>query len=193
MIDTFSANSLKILDKSLEDFINKFVYHLTVYKKDDRAFLGSQYHMLMCQYLQKYDITKMKTELPDSQAFDKFLKTIKLDNFIKTEYSFLTKDELKGKPYYLTGRYDAIYKENEQYIIYDWKTLNIPYNVENDLQTIVYLYTASKVFKTQNIKMRYVAIEKSEYKDVEFNSDEIYKKRIDKIVEKYYDTLSDAK
>ena len=186
MIDTFSANSLKILDKSLEEFLDKYVYHLTIYKKDERAILGSQYHALICQYLKGYDISKMKLELNNGSAFDNFLKTIKPDKFIKTEYSFLIKDELKGKPYYLTGRYDAVYKDNDGYIIYDWKTLNIPNNAENDLQTIVYLYTASKIFNTRNIKMRYSAIEKQEFKDIGFSYAEKYKKRIDEIIEKYF-------
>lgn len=188
MIDTFSANSLKILDKSLDEFINKYVYHLTIFKKDERAILGQKYHNLICQYLRKYDISKMKLELKNSKLFDNFIKTIKPDNFIKTEYSFLVKEELKNKPYYLTGRYDAIYKDNG-FIIYDWKTLNIPNDVENDLQTIVYLYTASKIFNSENIKMRYISIEKGEYKDIEFRNHTIYKKRIDEIVERYYNTF----
>jgi len=186
MLDTFSANSLKVLDKNLDDFINKYIYHLAIYKKDERAILGSKYHALMCQYLRNYDISKMKKELKNPIVFDKFLKTINKNNFIKTEYSFLVKDELNNKPYYLTGRYDAIYKENKNYIIYDWKTLNIPNNAQDDLQTIVYLYTASKVFKTNLIKMRYVSIEKGIFQDIDFTKEEIYKKRIDKIIEKYY-------
>jgi len=188
MIDTFSSNSLKILDKNPEEFVDKYVYHLSIYKKDKRTLLGSNYHVLMCQYLKGYDISKMKQELKKTEIFDNFLKTIDKNNFIKTEYSFLVKDELNNKPYYLTGRYDAIYKENENYTIYDWKTLNIPKNAQEDLQTIVYLYTASKVFNTNKIKMRYVSIEKQEYKDIEFLSNEEYKKRIDKIISKYYNS-----
>ncbi len=186
MIDTFSSNSLKVLDKNLEDFINKYVYHLSVYKKDERAVLGSCYHALMCQYLKGYDISKMKLRLKNVEIFDNFIKTIKPNNFIKTEYSFLIKDSVENKSYYLTGRYDAIYKENNDYIIYDWKTLNIPKNAGCDLQTIVYLYTASKIFNTKSIKMRYVAIEKGEFQDIDFKDDKIYKNKIDNIIKKYY-------
>ncbi|MBR2069751.1 MAG: PD-(D/E)XK nuclease family protein [Candidatus Gastranaerophilales bacterium] len=188
MIDTFSANSLKVLDKSLDEFINKYEYHLSIFKKDKRAVLGSKYHSLICQYLKGYDITKMKLELSDSNVFDKFLKSINRDNFIKTEYPFLIKCELNNIPYYLTGRYDAIYHD-KGFIIYDWKTLNIPQDVENDLQTIVYLYTLSLIFKTQDIKMRYISIEKSEYKDVEYKNSNYYKKRIDEIIGKYYNSF----
>jgi len=130
----------------------------------------------------------MKLELNNTNFFDEFIKTIKPDNFIKTEYPFLIKDELNSKPYYLTGRYDAVYKD-EGYIIYDWKTLNIPKNIQDDLQTIVYLYSASKIFNTQFVKIRYVAIEKLEYKDVEFKNIAYYKERIDKIISRYYDIV----
>ena len=188
MIDTFSANSLKILDKNLDEFIDKYVYHLSIFKKDRRALLGSQYHALMCQYLKGYDVSKMKLELSNSKVFDNFIKAVKPKNFIKTEYSFLIKDNLGNKPYFLTGRYDAVYKDKE-YIIYDWKTVNIPKNAQNDLQTVVYLYTASKIFNTNSIKMRYVAIEKGETKDIEFENEKIYKQRIDGIIEKYYNSI----
>lgn len=188
MIDTFSANSLKILDKSLDEFIDKYIYHLNIYKKDKRALLGSQYHALLCQYIKGYDISKMKLELENVEIFDKFINTIKPDNFIKSEYPFLIKENLYSKPYFLTGRFDAIYQNKKEYIIYDWKTLNIPQNSENDLQTIIYLYAASKIFNTDLITMRYVAIEKGKHKDIKFTCKDTYKERIDKIVEKYYKT-----
>ncbi len=186
LIDTFSSNSLKVLDRNLDEFIDKFIYHLTIYKKDNRADLGQKYHSLICQYLKKYDISKMKKELKNPKIFDRFIKSIKPDNFIHTEYPFLIKDSLDNKPYYLTGRYDAIYKENDNYIIYDWKTLNIPHGAKDDLQTIVYLYSASKIFKFKSLKMRYISIEKGEFQDIEYLDNANYKKRIDEIIRKYY-------
>ena len=64
----------------------------------------------------------------------------KKDFFIETEYPFLIKEELNNENYYLTGRFDAIYKKDSEYIIYDWKTLNLPKNPKDDLQSIVYIY-----------------------------------------------------
>ena len=110
----------------------------------------------------------------------------KKEYFIKTEYSFLIKEELRDNFYYLTGRFDAIYKENDEYIIYDWKTLNLPKNPEEDLQSIVYLYCSNKIFKTKKIKMRYLSIEKLDFIDVAFGNIGKYKERIDKIIEKIY-------
>ena len=50
-IDTFSAHSLKILDKSINEFKNKFIYNLSLFKKDPRAILGQKFHALICYCL----------------------------------------------------------------------------------------------------------------------------------------------
>ena len=188
IIDTFSANSLKILDRSIEEFKNKYVYNLSLFQKDQRTTLGQKFHNLICFYIRGFDVSKIISELTfdENIAWQK-LKDIlkdKKDNFIKTEYPFLIKEELNSKPYYLTGRFDAIYKENDCYIIYDWKTLNLPKDAESDLQSIVYLYCASKIFNTANIKIRYLSIEKLDFLDINFSKCEIYKKRIDEIISK---------
>ena len=189
-IDTFSSNSLKVLDRSVEEFIDKYEYNLSLFKKDDRAILGQKYHGLICAYLKGFDIEKMTLELEERQKtiFKNFLNKIKLEkkSFIKTEYPFLIKDGLKGVPYYITGRLDALHKKDDFYTIYDWKTLNLPKNANDDLQSIVYLYSLSKMVKSEKIKMRYISIEKFEFIDVEFDNCAKYKKRIDDIVEKYY-------
>lgn len=188
-IDTFSANSLKVLDRSLKEFIKNNVNGLNFYKKETRAILGDKYHSLICSYLKGYDIKKMLSCLETSEfdAFNKFLKTIedKKDNFIEKEYSFLIKENLQNIPYYLIGRFDAIYKDDEGYIIYDWKTLNLPKDAQDDLQTVTYMYALSKIFNSEKIKMRYVSIEGAKYKDVQFKDNKTYKKRIDDIVSKY--------
>ncbi len=185
-IDTFSANSLKILDKSFEEFENKYIYNLSVYKKDERTVLGQKFHTLICFYIRGFDVKRLVMDLsPDEHIFwqklEKKLKIIK-SNFIKTEYSFLIKDELNNFSYYLTGRFDGIYKDEKGYIIYDWKTLNLPKNPYDDIQSIVYLYSLSKIYKTNRIKMRYLSIEKLDTLDVDFVSSEKYKKKIDKIL-----------
>lgn len=187
-IDTFSAHSLKILDKNVEEFKNKFFYNLSLFKKDPRAMLGQKFHALICYFINGFDTSKIIEDLnKEEQIIWKNLQNIlndKKNNFIHTEYPFLIKDKLQEKNYYLTGRYDAIYKENNQYIIYDWKTLNLPKDPSEDLQSIVYLYCASKIFKTENIKMRYLSIEKLDFVDVEFATAQKYKNKIDSIISK---------
>ena len=190
-IDTFSAHSLKILDKSVEEFKNKFIYNLSLFKKDPRAILGQKFHALICYFINDFDVSKVIEDLNEEEKLIwKNLENILKDKkagFLHTEYPFLVKDELKGESYYLTGRYDAIYKEDNKYIIYDWKTLNLPKNPQDDLQSVVYLYCASKIFNTQKVKMRYLSIEKLEFIDVDFESCEKYKNRIDLIISKLKD------
>ena len=190
-IDTFSAHSLKILDKNVDEFKDKFIHNLSLFKKDPRAILGQKFHALICYYINNFDISHVIEDLNENERYiwknlENILKD-KKNNFIHTEFPFLIKDELQGWNYYLTGRYDAIYKENNQYIIYDWKTLNLPKNPQDDLQSVVYLYCASKIFKTENIKMRYLSIEKLDFVDIIFESTQKYKNRIDSIILKLKD------
>ncbi len=185
-IDTFSANSLKILDKSFVEFKNKYIYNLSIYKKDKRTQTGQKFHGLICFYIRGFDVSRLLMDLSSDEliCWQKLKEKLKLikRNFIKTEYSFLIKDELNNIPYYLTGRFDGIYKDNDFYVIYDWKTSNFPKNPANDLQSIVYLYALSKIYKTDKIKMRYLSIEKLQTFDVNFVSSEKYKEIIDEII-----------
>ena len=185
-IDTFSANSLKILDKSFEEFQNKYVYNLSIYKNDKRTQTGQKFHNLICYYVKNFDISRLLLDLSSEElrfwkGLEEKLKTIK-SKFIKTEYSFLTKERLGDKFYYLTGRFDGILQNDNDFIIYDWKTLNLPLNPCEDLQSVVYLYVLSKIYNTNKIKMRYLSIEKLNTVDVEFSDLDNYKKRIDKII-----------
>ena len=189
-IDTFSANSLKILDKSVDEFKNKYIHNLTLFKKDDRAILGQKFHSLICFYINGFDVSKMILELDNQEIIiwknlENIIKENK-QNFIHTEYPFLIKEELKGKNYFLTGRYDAIYKDNDGIVIYDWKTLNLPKNPIEDLQSVVYLYCGNLIFNTNKIKMRYLSIERLNFVDVEFENSEKYKNRIDEIISKLF-------
>lgn len=185
-MDTFSANSLKILDKSIEEFKNKYIDNLTIFKSDSRANLGQKFHSLICAYIKGYDVSKFEISLGENEhknwIFLKEKLNYKRKNFIKTEYPFLVKNILNNKPYYLTGRFDAIYRENNEIIIYDWKTLNIPKNASLDLQTIVYLYCAGEIYNTNKIKMIYLSIEKQTTEEILYNDRNFYKNKIENII-----------
>ena len=62
-IDTFSSNSLKILEKSVEEFEKKYIHNLSLFKKDDRAILGQKFHSLICAYLKGFDTERIIKEL----------------------------------------------------------------------------------------------------------------------------------
>lgn len=188
MIDTFSANSLKLLEKDKQEFINKYIYKLSLFKKDERVNLGQIFHALICMYLKGFDVSKMVQGLSYDKkeiwsGVENMLFKIK-NNFIELEYPFLIKNKLKDRFYYLTGRFDAIYKENDSYVIWDWKTLNVPKNPKDDLQSVVYLYCLSEILKSENIRMRYYSLEKAEFVDIFFEDKNLYKEKIDNIVAK---------
>lgn len=187
-INTFSANSLKVLDRNIDEFIDKYIYNLSLYKKDPRSDLGQKFHSLICSYIKGINTDKIALDLNEKERIIwnnlKSVLSNQRENFIKTEYSFLIKEQLNDKFYYLTGRFDAVYKDGAGYIIYDWKTLNFPKEPENDLQTIVYLYALSKIYNTKNITMRYLSIERLDFIDIKFKNENDYKKRIDEIVKK---------
>ena len=112
-IDTFSAHSLKILEKNVDEFKNKFIHNLSLFKKEKRATLGQKFHALICYFINDFDVSMVVQDLSnEEQIIWKNLENIlkdKKENFIHTEYPFLIKEDLKGCNYYLTGRYDAIY------------------------------------------------------------------------------------
>lgn len=190
IIDTFSANSLKILENSKDEFMNKFVYKLDLYKRDLNANLGQKFHSLLCAYIKGFDIDKMAMELNEKEReiFSKVIEKLAFfkDDFILCEYSFNIKEKLNDKYYFLTGRFDAVLKKDDTFIIYDWKTLNIPKDYQTNLQTIIYLYALNKIYKTEKITMRYLSLTKLEEREAVFESSKIYKDRIDKIVSKIY-------
>ena len=66
-IDTFSAHSLKILDKSIDEFKQKFIYNLSLYKKDPRAILGQKFHALICYFINGFDVLKVIDELDEKE------------------------------------------------------------------------------------------------------------------------------
>jgi len=184
--DTFSANSLKILQKNKEEFIEKYVYNLEIKKHDKKALLGQKFHGLICACLNGFDVSKMSFELNEEeknywQNIKKYIDNIK-KNVLKTEYPFLIKESLNNKSYYLTGRFDAIFKFEDKYIIYDWKTLNLPEAPEDDMQSIVYLFCANKIFKTENIKIKYVSIKTQKSAEAGFKTSGFYKNKIEEVI-----------
>ena len=67
IINTFSAHSLKILDKNVDEFKNKFIYNLSLFKKDVRATLGQKFHALICYFINDFDVSKVVEELNEQE------------------------------------------------------------------------------------------------------------------------------
>lgn len=188
-MDTFSVNSLKILERSLEEFENKYIFHLDFINKNEAAQKGERLHALISYYIKGFEIEKMVNSLEDGEK-KLFLNLInsslfgKKENFIKSEESFLVKVIENNLNFYLTGRFDAVYKDNEKIIIYDWKSKNIPQEPQEDLQSIVYLYCGAKIFNTKNISLKYISLFDHSSSEVCYKDDNTYRTRILDIIKK---------
>lgn len=190
-IDTFSANSLEILKNSKEEFYKKYVQNLELIIQNDEIKEGDKFHKLICYYLKDYDIKKFESALNKEESAlwenlknSKPLIEAKCTNEKFTEQPFIIKEILENKDFYLTGRFDLIIKKEDKYIIFDWKIKNIPDNYIDNMQTIVYLYAAEKLFKTNNIEMVYYSLTKDIYKIVPFDNNCLEK--IKEVIKKIY-------
>lgn len=180
MLNTFSANTLK----RIEENPNFQGSELSFILKTPETVLGQELHKLIYYYIKKFDIKKIENNLDEAKRnlWEKIKNSEILNkNFVLSEESFL----IKLGNYFLDGRFDAIYKENGEYTIVDWKTKHIPQNPKDDIQTIVYLYCASKLLKTEKIKMKYVTLTSLETAEIQFEDEKEYEKRILGIIEKY--------
>ncbi len=188
-MNTFSVNSLKLLDKSTEEFINKYILHLDFISYNQNAKSGERLHAMISYYLKGFDITKLANSLNKDEK-EILEKSLSLDifkekeKFIKSEESFLIKCCKDDLIFYLSGRFDAIFKDEEKYTIYDWKLKNIPQNPKDDLQSIVYLYCASKIFNTKNIAIKYISLETQQIAEIDFIDEKAYLDKIFNIIEK---------
>ena len=188
-MNTFSVNSLKLLDKSTEEFINKYILHLDFLSYNQNAKSGERLHAMISYYLKGFDITKLANSLNKDEK-EILEKSLSLDifkekeKFIKSEESFLVKYCKNDLIFYLSGRFDAIFKDEERYTIYDWKLKNIPQNPKDDLQSIVYLYCASKIFNTKNIAIKYISLETQQIAEIDFIDEKAYLDKIFNIIEK---------
>lgn len=165
MIDTFSCHSLKVLDSSYEEFKRKYILKLDFLEQNEEAFIGNKFHALISYLLKNHNFKKFENALNEKEAeIWESVKNSEIINFAifsgekYIEQPFLIKEDLNGKNFYLTGRFDCVVKNNDKYTILDWKTKNLPKNPESDLQTIVYFIAASKLFKTTNIEMIYYSL-----------------------------------
>lgn len=188
-MNTFSVNSLKLLEKNEQEFIDKYILHLDFLNKNEPAKMGERLHGFICYYLRGFNMDKIYNSLEQKEK-EILQNVLKLDifsqkeKFIKTEEGFLVKVKGDKFNFYLTGRFDAIYKDNDGYIIFDWKSKNIPQNPQEELQSVVYLYCASEIFNTQNIKIQYLSLEKQTSTTVELKDKNQYLKRICSIADK---------
>lgn len=233
MIDTYSANSLKILDKNPDEFKLRFENSIFLNPENPSARAGQNLHSFLSFYLKGCDATKLEESF--SKEDKAFLEKVKNYCAIQTlknaqnkdiEQPFFVKCSVEGDSgmqgmqsgapknvtknvpgnipryiFYLTGRFDAVLKEEPIFEsklengaakkapapliqIFDWKMTNLPDNPECDIQTIVYLYAASKLYRSENISITYVSLATEKSVKISYDNGQDYLNRIAKIVQK---------
>ncbi len=170
MINTFSANSLKVINGSYEEFKNKYIDNLEIMPYSEELKKGNLLHGLICYYLKGYNTEKFESSLDKDDYIlwldiknSDIIKLIKSGNEKYIEYPFFIKESLNNKPYFLTGRFDAVINTGHNYVIADWKTKNLPKDPKDDIQTVVYMHSLSRLFNTKNIEMVYYSLESKKY------------------------------
>jgi len=174
MNKTFSANMIKIFEECPQKYHLIYEEGISLPQDKTSAKEGENIHALISYYLKDYNINKLVSSLKEKEQalWQNFLKL----NISKSDVESCEKTfncNFDGSNW-LTGRIDAIIKEENSFVIYDWKTGKIPANPEKSPQTIIYLFSMYSKLKNQNkikdyadLKMAYVnlkTLEKSEVK-----------------------------
>lgn len=176
-METFSAHSLKILEEDKQEYLKRYRLGTHFIYNPPETKLGKKFHALISYYLKGFQVLKLENAL--NKGGCKLWNTLKADpilknDFVEVEHSFLVKED----KFYLAGRFDAVYKSGKGYTVLDWKMKNLPKSPESDLQSVIYLYCASKIFNTTDVSIVYCSISTLERIEVKFDSEETYYKRI---------------
>lgn len=144
---------------------------------------GKKIHALANFYLKGQDITKLEQNL--SYAEKEIFENLKNNPYFQKEY-VNSEYNLSAKldEYWLSGRLDALMKDENGYYILDYKTGSAPKNPEYDFQTMFYL-TILNIFlsekaKPENLNFVYIDLKNNQNIVIKFN--ETLKKEYSQII-----------
>lgn len=158
---------------------------------------GSEFHLLCERYFKNIPIGENISE-----EFKLWIEKIKDIIYIDESKIYLPEYEVRIKigENYLTAKYDLVIIDDNSIEIWDWKTesQNSSYkNIENRMQTIVYMYLAKEVIQkiynlnidTENISMKYFRLKIDNYPiTVKYNKEKHLKSKY--IIESFINNIS---
>lgn len=170
-MNNFSPNTLKTFEECQQKFFLKYVEKISLPQRSTMFEKGKKIHALANYYLNGTNIEKMEKTLNvneksiwESLKSNKYFKL----NVVNTEYNLAS----KIGNYWVGGRLDALVSNENAYIILDYKTGNIPANVQQDFQTIVYLLCADKLLNKRggynSLKFIYLGLKDNIEKEILF-------------------------
>lgn len=180
MNNTFSSNMLKTFQECPQQYFLQYIENIQIPQSTKAAEKGKTIHALINYYFNNFNTSKIAEAMNSEEKilWQNFLNlNIKKEDIYKSEYTFNIKIDTTD---WITGRIDAIIKEKDQYIIYDWKTGNLPKNPETDLQTCIYLFSVYKIFesrklisKTEDISFIYINLKTNETIKISIDKEKI--------------------
>lgn len=177
-MNSFSPNMLKTFETCPQKYYFKYIEKISVPQKSSLFEKGKKVHALANYYLRGDDILKMGKTLNSEEL--KLWEILKQNeffnkNYVNSEYNLSCKVE----NYWISGRLDALMKDEKNFYILDYKTGSIPKNPKYDFQTITYLLCASKMYGN-NLKFIYIDLKNNQNAIIDFNAAKAqeYKKRI---------------
>lgn len=154
MEKTYTINMLKTFEECPQKY--KFIYVDNLKfseSKSAKTDTGVKIHALINYYLNGKDVSKIVAQLDksDKLLWHHFLNSAVLKyHFLESEYSF----DVQFGQARLTGRIDALFETEGEYVIVDWKTGEI--SDENErFQTMFYLCALYEVYKQKHIPVSY--------------------------------------
>ena len=126
---TYSPAMLKIFEQCKKKFEYKYVKGISIPVDTSKMQQGKNIHALANYYLKNYNIDKLEKALtPDEETLWNALKNIKQFQYeyLESEYNLTSKID----KFWISGRLDALVKNNKDYYILDYKTGQIPQNPE---------------------------------------------------------------
>lgn len=154
MEKTYTINMLKTFEDCPQRY--KFMYVDNMRfpeQKNSKTETGTRIHALINYKLNGKDVSKMVEQLDknDKLLWYNFLNSPVLKyHFLESEYAF----DVKFGTSRLTGRIDALFETDGEYVIVDWKTGEI--SDENErFQTMFYLCALYEVYKQKHLPVTY--------------------------------------
>lgn len=195
---TYTLNKLKMFDECPQKYKLCYLDKVHIVEPLSKTQTGNNIHNIINYYLKGMDITKLVEALPKG---DKILwynfKNSDLKNYkvVASEYSF----NLKLDEYWLTGRIDAFFEYDGNYVILDWKT-GSSFKPENaKFQTTFYLLCMYEILKLkklikkpEQLSLHYMDLASNSTVKINFDEDLYmqYKKQILEIIRKINENKS---
>ena len=165
---TYSPAMLKIFEQCKKKFEYKYVKGISIPVDTSKMQQGKNIHALANYYLKNYNIDKLEKALtPDEETLWNALKNIKQFQYeyLESEYNLTSKID----KFWISGRLDALVKNNKDYYILDYKTGQIPQNPQYDYQTIIYLLMVNKLIKNySSLNFIYIDLKNQKTTEIKF-------------------------